>query len=196
MQSDDMPFIILTAQTRDYNNFVALHTMMQAVALILLSVVVIGRGGVGGVLAFTSPFISSSHTSSFQRTKCDGSQSENDIGIRSKSSTSFEDLGLSSELIEVTQRMNWYKPTPVQQLALPAILQEMSDENTSALWCEGPTGSGKTGGFALPLLQLIIESKRTSAGRGSIQGQGKINTLILCPTRELAAQESFLFAFV
>ena len=58
-------------------------------------------------------------------------------------------------------------------------------------WCEGPTGSGKTGGFALPLLQLILESKRTSAGRGSIQGQGKINTLILCPTRELAAQESF-----
>jgi len=164
--------------------------MMQAVALISLSVFIGGSGG-SSVLAFTTPFSSSLRTSTyFQRTKlCDGSQSEND-----KSSTSFEDLGLSSELVEVTQRMNWYKPTPVQQLALPAILQEISNENT-ALWCEGPTGSGKTGGFALPLLQLILESKRTSAGRGSIQGQGKINTLILCPTRELAAQESFLFAF-
>ena len=168
--------------------------MMQAAAALILSVVVIGSGGGGSVLAFTT-LSSSSHTSHFQRTKlCDGSQSENDISS-SSSSASFEDLGLSSELIEVTQRMNWYKPTPVQQLALPAILQEISDENT-ALWAEGPTGSGKTGGFALPLLQLILESKRTSTGRGSIQGQGKINTLILCPTRELAAQESFLFAFV
>ena len=160
---------------------------MQAVALILS--VVIGSGGGGGVLAFTTPFTSSNY---LQRTKlCDGSQSmENISSISKSSSASFEDLGLSSELVEVTQRMNWYKPTPVQQLALPAILEEISDENT-ALWCEGPTGSGKTGGFALALLQLILESKRTSAGRGSIQGQGKINTLILCPTRELAAQESF-----
>jgi len=100
---------------------------MQAVALILSAV--FGSDSGGGVLAFTTPL--SQHTSTyFQRTKlCDGSQSENDIS--SSGSASFEDLGLSSELVEVTQRMNWYKPTPVQQLALPAILQEISDVNTA-----------------------------------------------------------------
>lgn len=49
--------------------------------------------------------------------------------------------------------------------------------------------SGKTGGFALPLLQILMQQKR----RGSndyydAEGQGRISTLILCPTRELAAQ--------
>ena len=99
---------------------------MHSVALILS--VVFGSGSGGAVLAFTTPFSSSlRHTSTyFQRTKLfDGSQSENDISSSSRSSTSFEDLGLSSELIEVTQRMNWYKPTPVQQIALPAILQDI-----------------------------------------------------------------------
>ena len=105
--------------------------MMQVVTLILL-LFVIGSGRGGGVLAFTTPFSSSSlHTSTyFQRTKLfDGSQSVDNIS--SSGSASFEDLGLSSELVEVTQRMNWYKPTPVQQIALPAILEELSDENTA-----------------------------------------------------------------
>ena len=111
----------------------ALYIMLQVVAL-LSFIIGSGRGG-GAVLAFTTPFSPPSLRTStyFQRTKLfDGSQSENDISSSSSSSSaSFEDLGLSSELIEVTQRMNWYKPTPVQQLALPAILQDISDENTA-----------------------------------------------------------------
>lgn len=95
----------------------ALQYIMQAVALILSVVIGSSGGGGCGVLAFTTPFSPSLHTSTyFQRTKlCDGSQSENDISSGS-SRASFEDLGLSSELVEVTQRMNWYKPTPVQQM--------------------------------------------------------------------------------
>ena len=60
----------------------------------------------------------------------------------STTTPSFEDLGLSSDLLSVTPRMNWNIPTPVQQLAIPAILFDMNenDESSSSLWCEAPTG--------------------------------------------------------
>lgn len=57
----------------------------------------------------------------------------------STTTPSFENLGLSSDLLSVTQRMNWNIPTPVQQLAIPAILFDMN-ESSSSLWCEAPTG--------------------------------------------------------
>jgi superfamily II DNA/RNA helicase len=65
----------------------------------------------------------------------------------------FESLGLSDDLITVTQSMNWDSPTPVQQLSIPAILslatthQHNHDDNdddnyssSNSLWCESPTG--------------------------------------------------------
>ena len=66
----------------------------------------------------------------------------------------FESLGLSEDLIAVTQRMNWDSPTPVQRLAIPAILtmarRNHNDSNSNyddedgtianSLWCEAPTG--------------------------------------------------------
>ena len=66
----------------------------------------------------------------------------------------FESLGLSEDLIAVTQRMNWDSPTPVQRLAIPAILamahRNPNDSNSNyddddgsianSLWCEAPTG--------------------------------------------------------
>jgi len=107
---------------------------------------------------------------------------------------SFESLGLSADLLEVTSKMGWHEPSPVQCLAIPAILEmEASGENSerNSLWCEAPTGSGKTGAFSLPLLQILLNRKRP----GSVMQQeledeskGIVSSLILCPTRELAVQ--------
>eukprot|EP00571_Detonula_confervacea_P004747 CAMPEP_0172313420 /NCGR_PEP_ID=MMETSP1058-20130122/20161_1 /TAXON_ID=83371 /ORGANISM="Detonula confervacea, Strain CCMP 353" /LENGTH=645 /DNA_ID=CAMNT_0013027065 /DNA_START=55 /DNA_END=1992 /DNA_ORIENTATION=+ len=110
---------------------------------------------------------------------------------RHASESNFESLGLSGDLIDVARRMNWEVPTPVQQLSIPAILDMAgtasgSDDRSSSLWCEGPTGSGKTGGFALPLLQILMDQNYYNQQQR--KQQGHITTLILCPTRELAAQ--------
>ena len=61
------------------------------------------------------------------------------------STSSFELLGLSDDLITAAQKMNWEVPTPVQQLSIPAILNMANDSSEvdgvgSSLWCEGPTG--------------------------------------------------------
>jgi superfamily II DNA/RNA helicase len=102
--------------------------------------------------------------------------------------TSFQDLGLTNDIVGVTERMGWDIPTPVQQLSIPSILEMTGagrNNDNNSLWCEAPTGSGKTGGFALPLLQILLHEKRPD----KIQlDQGYVSTLILCPTRELAAQ--------
>lgn len=128
----------------------------------------------------------------------------------------YESLGLSDDLITVTKSMIWDSPTPVQQLSIPVILTKMAhqlhdvatdnndddeddDISINSLWCEAPTGSGKTAAFALPILQLVLQHKKqhenqkqTAMGRtNNIQQRrrlGRISTLILCPTRELAAQ--------
>jgi len=86
----------------------------------------------------------------------------------------FESLGLSSDILTaVRAQPGWEFPTPVQALAIPQIL---SDKSTS-IWCESPTGSGKTAAYALPLLQQLYRKETTG-----------IASIILCPTRELAVQ--------
>jgi ATP-dependent RNA helicase RhlE len=85
----------------------------------------------------------------------------------------FDSLGLSNEILSaVRSQPGWEIPTPVQCLAIPQIL---AGEDT--VWCEAPTGSGKTAAYALPLLQKLY--------RKDTQG---IASLVLCPTRELAVQ--------
>lgn len=94
--------------------------------------------------------------------------------------TYFSDLGLDEDSIyamETTQD-RWYLPTPIQRLAIPKLLQE--EETTKSMWAEAPTGSGKTAAFVLPLLQKLRQEPA--------QTNGKIRSLILCPTRELAVQ--------
>ncbi len=136
--------------------------------------------------------------------------------VINSSNGSYESLGLSDDLITVTKSMNWDSPTPVQQLSIPAILTKMArqlhdvatdnddDEDDvrcfDSLWCEATTGSGKTAAFALPILQLMLlqqqkqheNQKQTAMGLTNHIRQrrrlGRISTLILCPTRELAAQ--------
>lgn len=94
---------------------------------------------------------------------------------------SFDSLGLSPDALKAVQSQpSWETPTPVQQLAIPRLLS--SKNNMDSLWCEAPTGSGKTAAFALPLLQRLSEQ------RSKNNRQAKITSLILCPTRELAVQ--------
>ena len=101
---------------------------------------------------------------------------------------SFADLGLSPEVLTaVKAQTGWNKPTPVQQLAIPRLLQLAAAkqlttadpaEAADAVWCEAPTGLGKTAAYELPLLQNLQRK----------QSKGRISALILCPTCELAAQ--------
>ena len=86
----------------------------------------------------------------------------------------FASLGLQKPLCLALAKLNFISPTPVQSQAIPAILQGRD------VWASAPTGSGKTGAYLLPLLQGLHGRPDSSSGR--------VRTLILTPTRELAAQ--------
>ena len=95
---------------------------------------------------------------------------------------SFNNLQLIEPLLKALQHEGYDTPTPIQQQAIPPILQHRDIRGCAQ------TGTGKTAAFALPLLQLMTEDRQQNpnAPRG-------IKTLILTPTRELAIQieESF-----
>ena len=86
----------------------------------------------------------------------------------------FSSLGLSPELLRAVGASNYSTPTPVQKEAIPAILAGKD------VWACAQTGSGKTAAFALPLLQNLPKLERGTPRR--------LHTLVLVPTRELAAQ--------
>jgi ATP-dependent RNA helicase RhlE len=87
---------------------------------------------------------------------------------------SFKALGLSDALLEAVSKKGYTDPSPIQQKAIPLIL-ERKDVLASA-----QTGTGKTAGFALPILQILAESRPLR--------KRPVRSLILTPTRELAAQ--------
>ena len=87
---------------------------------------------------------------------------------------SFNSLGLSDALLKAISKKGYTTPSPIQQKAIPPIL-EGKDVLASA-----QTGTGKTAGFTLPILQLLSQGKHLS--------HRPIRALILTPTRELAAQ--------
>jgi ATP-dependent RNA helicase DeaD len=87
---------------------------------------------------------------------------------------SFRALGLLPELMQSVEMMGFETPTPIQQAAIPALLEGRNVVG------QAQTGTGKTAAFALPLLQKIL-----SAGPAE---KGKIQALVLAPTRELAMQ--------
>ncbi|NRF26963.1 ATP-dependent RNA helicase DbpA [Vibrio coralliilyticus] len=84
--------------------------------------------------------------------------------------TSFKSLNLRSELIETLNSLNYTEMTPIQQQALPIVLEGKD------VIGQGKTGSGKTAAFTLGLLSNL-NVKRF-----------RVQTLVLCPTRELADQ--------
>jgi ATP-dependent RNA helicase RhlE len=87
---------------------------------------------------------------------------------------SFNSLGLSDALLKAISKKGYTTPSPIQQKAIPPIL-EGKDVLASA-----QTGTGKTAGFTLPILQTLSQGKHLS--------HRPIRALILTPTRELAAQ--------
>ncbi|MEW8691200.1 MAG: ATP-dependent RNA helicase RhlE [Candidatus Thiodiazotropha endolucinida] len=88
---------------------------------------------------------------------------------------SFENLGLSAELLRAIHDQGYTEPTPIQRKAIPVILTGRD------VMAGAQTGTGKTAGFTLPLLQRL--AKQTSHN-----GQRPVRALVLTPTRELAAQ--------
>ena len=83
---------------------------------------------------------------------------------------SFEDLGLSKELLKSVQDMGFEEPSPIQALTIPSLLAGRDVVG------QAQTGTGKTAAFAIPILERVDpRSKHPQA-------------LVLCPTRELAIQ--------
>jgi len=85
--------------------------------------------------------------------------------------TIFTQFGLSPELLQAIRKTGFENPTPIQQEVIPIAL-EGGDIIATA-----ETGSGKTAAFLLPLIHRLQRGK-----------SGRTRTLILCPTREIAAQ--------
>jgi ATP-dependent RNA helicase RhlE len=86
----------------------------------------------------------------------------------------FTELGLRAEILRAIAEEGYTEPTPIQAKAIPVVLAGRD------LMAAAQTGTGKTAGFTLPILQLL--STRPSTARG------KPRVLVLTPTRELAAQ--------
>lgn len=89
--------------------------------------------------------------------------------------TSFSDLALNEEILRAINELGYESPTPIQQQAIPAVLAGKD------LLASAQTGTGKTAGFTLPILQKLVDNPRGNNRR-------PIRALILTPTRELAAQ--------
>ncbi|MCP4876887.1 MAG: DEAD/DEAH box helicase [Gammaproteobacteria bacterium] len=89
---------------------------------------------------------------------------------------SFSDLGLRAELVRAVSEKGYSTPTPIQKQAIPLVLEGRD------LMGSAQTGTGKTAGFTLPLLQRLAASQHPQKGRRVIRA------LVITPTRELAAQ--------
>jgi len=92
---------------------------------------------------------------------------------------SFTSLGLSPDLLKVLSDQDFTLPTPIQQAAIPAIL------NKKDVFGIAKTGSGKTASYVLPLLMNLKQSPKLKSRH--------VNVLVLVPTRELAEQVKDVF---
>lgn len=89
---------------------------------------------------------------------------------------SFENLGLRADILRAIADEGYTSPTPIQAQAIPAVLKG------GDILAGAQTGTGKTAGFTLPLLEKLSQSTKAVSGRRPVRA------LILTPTRELAAQ--------
>lgn len=87
----------------------------------------------------------------------------------------FSDLNLNASILKAVHEEGYTTPTPVQEKAIPFILQGRD------MLAGAQTGTGKTAGFTLPILELLSAKPRNKA-------RPALRVLILTPTRELAAQ--------
>lgn len=87
---------------------------------------------------------------------------------------SFSELGLHEDLLRAVTAQGYTQPTPIQLKAIPVVLEGRD------LLASAQTGTGKTAGFTLPMLQRLSGGKRPE--------KRQVRALVLTPTRELAAQ--------
>lgn len=87
--------------------------------------------------------------------------------------TKFKELGLSSEITDSLEELGFIEPTPVQEKAIPFLLKTKKD-----LIALAQTGTGKTAAYSLPILNQIKAKEK------------ELQSIILCPTRELCLQIS------
>ncbi|MFL9922942.1 DEAD/DEAH box helicase [Herbaspirillum lusitanum] len=90
----------------------------------------------------------------------------------------FEDFGLSPDVLRALSEQGYVHPTPIQAQAIPVVLQGRDVMGAAQ------TGTGKTAGFSLPIIQLLLAHANTSAS----PARHPVRALILTPTRELADQ--------
>ncbi|MDP7566106.1 MAG: DEAD/DEAH box helicase, partial [Candidatus Marinimicrobia bacterium] len=93
--------------------------------------------------------------------------------MTSKTKKTFENLGLSNEVVEAINKKGFEEPTEIQMMTIPVMLK--NDRNIIA---QAQTGTGKTAAFGLPLIDMINAETKS------------VQALILVPTRELAIQVS------
>jgi ATP-dependent RNA helicase RhlE len=86
----------------------------------------------------------------------------------------FDALGLSPAILDAVAEKGYSKPSPIQEKAIPPVLAGRD------VMAAAQTGTGKTAGFTLPLLQRLSDGPRVKANQ--------VRALVLTPTRELAAQ--------
>lgn len=87
---------------------------------------------------------------------------------------SFDSLGLSAEILKAVAQQGYDTPSPIQMQAIPAVLEGRD------VMAAAQTGTGKTAGFTLPILEILSKGQRAQ--------NNQVRALILTPTRELAAQ--------
>ncbi|SFV58548.1 ATP-dependent RNA helicase RhlE [hydrothermal vent metagenome] len=87
---------------------------------------------------------------------------------------SFTSLGLSENILKNIKKKGYKKPSPIQEKAIPIVLKG------NDLMAAAQTGTGKTAGFTLPILNLL--------DKGTPAKNNQVRSLILTPTRELASQ--------
>jgi len=87
---------------------------------------------------------------------------------------SFDSLGLSAPILKAIEEKGYKIPSPIQAQSIPPVLAGKD------VMAAAQTGTGKTAGFTLPILERLIEGERAQANQ--------VRVLILTPTRELAAQ--------
>src|SRR6188768_3905143 len=94
------------------------------------------------------------------------------------SATSFDELGLRPEILRAVTESGYTTPTPIQAQAIPVVLAGLD------VMGGAQTGSGKTAGFGLPILQKLSAHENVSPS----PARHPVRALILAPTRELAIQ--------
>src|SRR5450830_563424 len=105
-------------------------------------------------------------------------QSDSELPVPVIPTVRFADFGLAPEILRALTDQDYVHPTPIQEQAIPIVLQGRDVMGAAQ------TGTGKTAGFSLPIIQLLLAKASTSMS----PARHPVRALILTPTRELADQ--------